>query len=48
LREIARLIDAGDVAPIVSAAYPWHDIADAQRYQQQGHARGKIVLAMAA
>jgi NADPH:quinone reductase-like Zn-dependent oxidoreductase len=48
LREITELIDAGEVAPIVSAAYPWQDIADAQQYQQQGHARGKVVLELAA
>jgi NADPH:quinone reductase-like Zn-dependent oxidoreductase len=48
LREIGQLIDAAEVAPIVSAAFPWRDIASVQRYQQAGHARGKIVLEVAA
>jgi NADPH:quinone reductase-like Zn-dependent oxidoreductase len=48
LEEIAQLIDDGLVSPFVSAAYPWRDIADAEQYQQQAHARGKVVLEMAA
>jgi NADPH:quinone reductase-like Zn-dependent oxidoreductase len=48
LEEIAQLIDGGQVKPVVSAAYPWRNIADAQKYHQKSHARGKVVLEMAA
>jgi len=44
LGEIAALIDAGKVKPVVTKAFPLSDAAAAQRMVEQGHAQGKIVL----
>lgn len=41
LEEVARLIDAGDVRPVVGAEFP---LADALRAYQHKPARGKVVL----
>lgn len=48
LAEIARLIDAGKVRPIVEATYPFAAAAEAERRHEEGHVRGKIVLDLAA
>jgi NADPH:quinone reductase-like Zn-dependent oxidoreductase len=44
LAELARLIDAGTVKPIVSEVLPLAEARRAQELSQSGHARGKIVL----
>jgi len=44
LTEIARLIDAGRVKPVVSAVIPLADARKAHELSDGGHARGKIVL----
>jgi NADPH:quinone reductase-like Zn-dependent oxidoreductase len=44
LQEIARLIDAGDVIPVISRILPLKDAAEAHRISEEGHTRGKIVL----
>jgi len=44
LTEIARLIDAGRVNPVVSAVIPLADARKAHELSDGGHARGKIVL----
>jgi NADPH:quinone reductase-like Zn-dependent oxidoreductase len=44
LNEIARLIDAGRVKPVVSAVIPLADARKAHELSDGGHARGKIVL----
>ncbi len=46
LGEIARLIDAGQVKPVISKAFPLKDAAAALRLVEEGHTRGKIVLTM--
>jgi NADPH:quinone reductase-like Zn-dependent oxidoreductase len=43
---LKQLIDAGEVAPVIDRTYPLSDVADALRYQEQGHARGKLVITM--
>jgi NADPH:quinone reductase-like Zn-dependent oxidoreductase len=48
LGEIARMIDAEKITPIVSAAYPWRKVGDAQQRQRKGRLHGKIVLELAA
>jgi NADPH:quinone reductase-like Zn-dependent oxidoreductase len=35
---------AGKVVPVIDRCYPLSDAAEAMRYLEQGHARGKIVL----
>ncbi len=44
LTEVAKLIDAGSVKPIVSKVYPWEQAAEAHRSIETKHVRGKIVL----
>ena len=47
LTEIGRLIDEGQVRPIVSATYPLAEARHAQEQLERGHLRGKIVLKVA-
>jgi NADPH:quinone reductase-like Zn-dependent oxidoreductase len=47
LAEIAKLVDAGMVRPIVEAVFPLNEARHAQELSQTGHARGKIVLRVA-
>ena len=44
LREIAKLIDAGQVKVFISKVYPLAQVADAHRESQTWHVRGKLVL----
>ena len=44
LQQLAELIDAGTVTPIVGQAYPLVDAPEAIRQLERGHARGKIVI----
>ena len=44
LAQIARLIDDGQVKPVVSTTLPLAEVARAHELSETGHARGKIVL----
>jgi NADPH:quinone reductase-like Zn-dependent oxidoreductase len=44
LATLTELIEDGKVAPVIDRSYPFADIPDAIRYQEQGHARGKVVI----
>ncbi|MDZ4169814.1 MAG: NAD(P)-dependent alcohol dehydrogenase [Coriobacteriia bacterium] len=44
LRGVTELIDAGRVAPLIDRALPLEDTAEAFRYLDTGHARGKVVI----
>jgi len=44
LAEIARLIDSGEVIPIVDRTYPLAAAAEAERRLENEHVQGKIVL----
>jgi NADPH:quinone reductase-like Zn-dependent oxidoreductase len=44
LAEIAALVDAGQLRPVVSHRLPIAQAADAHRQSETGHTRGKIVL----
>jgi NADPH:quinone reductase-like Zn-dependent oxidoreductase len=44
LMTLTTLIEDGKVTPVISRTYPFHDIAEAVRYQEQGHAPGKVVV----
>jgi NADPH:quinone reductase-like Zn-dependent oxidoreductase len=48
LVEIGRLIDAGQVRPVVSATLPLAEAARAQARLEREHLRGKVVLTIAA
>ncbi len=40
------LLAAGKIAPVIDRRYPLADAAEAVRYLEEGHARGKVVLTM--
>lgn len=44
LQQIAGLIDAGKVRPIIAQILPLKDAAEAHRISEKGHTRGKIIL----
>jgi NADPH:quinone reductase-like Zn-dependent oxidoreductase len=47
LSEIAQLVDAGKIKPIVTAVFPLGDAVKAQQQAATHHTRGKIVLRVA-
>src|SRR5438105_10004406 len=47
LEELAKLIDAGKITPIVSEVMPLVDVAKAQQQIASRHTRGKVVLKVA-
>ncbi len=47
LEELAKLIDAGKITPIVSAVMPLVDVAKAHQQIASRHTRGKVVLKVA-
>jgi NADPH:quinone reductase-like Zn-dependent oxidoreductase len=44
LRTLTALIESGDVTPVIDRRYPFADLPDAVRYQEAGHASGKVVV----
>jgi len=47
LNLLADLMQSGKVKPVIDRAYPLSQIADAIRYLEQGHARGKVIITVA-
>ncbi|MGA8203700.1 MAG: NAD(P)-dependent alcohol dehydrogenase [Woeseiaceae bacterium] len=43
---LAGLMVSGKVTPVIDRAYPLAETAEAIRYSEQGHARGKIIITM--
>jgi len=41
---LGDLMQSGKVTPVIDRTYPLSQIADAIRYLEQGHARGKVVI----
>jgi NADPH:quinone reductase-like Zn-dependent oxidoreductase len=41
---VKELLEAGKVIPVIDRTYPLSDTADALRYLEEGHARGKVVI----
>jgi NADPH:quinone reductase-like Zn-dependent oxidoreductase len=40
------LLEAGRVVPVIDRRYPLSEVAEALRYLEEGHARGKVVITM--
>lgn len=43
---VKELLEAGKVVPVIDRRYPLSEAADAIRYLEAGHARGKVVITM--
>jgi NADPH:quinone reductase-like Zn-dependent oxidoreductase len=41
---LAGLLESGKLVPVIDRCYPLNDAADALRYLEEGHARGKAVI----
>ena len=39
-----ELIEAGKVVPVIDRRYPLSEVAEAIRYLEEGHARGKVII----
>jgi NADPH:quinone reductase-like Zn-dependent oxidoreductase len=46
LATLAAMIESGQVRPVIDRTYPLAEAADALRYLEAGHARGKVVIAV--
>jgi NADPH:quinone reductase-like Zn-dependent oxidoreductase len=44
LMALTAFIEDGKVTPVISRTYPFPDIAEAVRFQEQGHVPGKVVV----
>lgn len=44
---IKELLEAGKVVPVIDRSYPLAETAEAIRYLERGHARGKVVVTVA-
>jgi NADPH:quinone reductase-like Zn-dependent oxidoreductase len=40
------LLETGKVVPVIDRRYPLSDVAEALRYLEEGHARGKVVISV--
>jgi len=43
---IKELLESGKVVPVIDRTYPLRETAEAIRYLEEGHARGKVVIAV--
>ncbi len=43
---LGDLMQSGKVTPVIDRTYPLSQIAEAIRYLEQGHARGKVVITL--
>jgi NADPH:quinone reductase-like Zn-dependent oxidoreductase len=43
---LAKLIESGQVTPVIDRTYPLTEVPEAIRYLEQGRARGKVVITM--
>jgi NADPH:quinone reductase-like Zn-dependent oxidoreductase len=43
---LKELVGTGRVTPVIDRTYPLRETAEAFRYLDQGHARGKVIIIM--
>ena len=43
---LTELIEDGQVTPVIDRTYPFEELPAALRYNEQGHAPGKVVIAI--
>lgn len=41
---VKELLEAGKVKPVIDRCYPLSEVAEAIRYLEEGHARGKVFI----
>lgn len=41
---MSQLLETGKVVPVIDRRYPLCDVADAIRYLEEGHAKGKVII----
>jgi NADPH:quinone reductase-like Zn-dependent oxidoreductase len=46
LNFMIQLLETGKVVPVIDKRYPLHEVADAIRYLEEGHAKGKVIITM--
>ena len=47
LEQLATMLAAGTIQPVIDRRYPLNEAPDALRYLEDGHARGKVVIMLA-
>jgi NADPH:quinone reductase-like Zn-dependent oxidoreductase len=46
LEILKELLEAGNVVSVIDRVYPLSEVAEAIRYLEEGHTRGKIVISV--
>ena len=41
---VSSFIDTGVIVPVIDRIYPLDEIADAHKYVEKGHAKGKVIV----
>jgi NADPH:quinone reductase-like Zn-dependent oxidoreductase len=47
LEFVSELLEVGKVVPVIDRTFPLSETAEALRYMEEGHPKGKIVITVA-